>query len=97
MQARFVAVLTLVAAHATAIIAAPHLPPRLAAVVAGSIYLPLLLFDALGLPVFGHAESGGWPSPSVLGWGVLCVLWLGLWWMVGHGIARFFRSRARSS
>ena len=97
MHPRFIAVLTLVAAHAAAIVAASHLPDRLAAVVAGSIYLPLMPFDALGLPVFGRAESWGWASPSVLGWGVLVVVWVGLWWAVVSGLARIFRTRVQAS
>ena len=93
MHPRFIAVLTLVAAHAVAIVAASHLPDRLAAVVAGSIYLPLMPFDALGLPVLGSAESWGWASPSALGWGVLVVVWVGFWSAVVYGLARLFRSR----
>ena len=97
MRPRFIAVLTLVAAHCAAIFAAPHLPDRLAAGVAGTIYLPLMLFAALGLPVFGPAESWGWPSPTVLGWGLLLLVWVGLWWLVISGLARLLRSRVQSS
>ena len=97
MRPRFIAVLTLVAAHAAAVSAASHLPDRLAAVVAGSIYLPLTPFDALGLPVLGPAEPWGWPSPSVFGWGLLLLVWVGLWWAVISGLARLFRSRILSS
>jgi hypothetical protein len=93
MDPRLIAVLTLVAAHALAILMASHLPDRIAALVAGSIYLPLLPLNALGLPVFGRAVSGGWASPSVLGWGLLGVFWASLWWTVIFGLARVFRYR----
>ena len=79
MHPRIVVVLTLMAAHGAAIVAAPHLPDRLAAVVAGTVYLPLMPFDALGLAVFGAAASWGWASPSILGWCLLGVVWIGLW------------------
>ena len=97
MHPRFIAVLTLVAAHAAAILAASHLPDRLATVVAGSIYLPLMPFDALGLPVFGTAGSWGWASPSGLGWGVLVVVWVGLWWAVVEGLSCILRPRVHAS
>ena len=97
MHLRFIAVPTLVVAHAVAIFAASHLPDRLAAVVAGSIYLPLMPFQALGLPVFGAAESGGWASPSILGWGLLFVIWVGFWWAITAGFARILRFRVRLS
>ena len=96
MRPRFIAVLTLVTAHAAAMVAASHLPDRLAAVVAGSIYLPLMPFDALGFPVFGTAGSWGWASPSVLGWGVL-VVWVGLWWAVVEGLSCILRPRIHAS
>lgn len=87
MHLHFIAVPTLVVAHAVAIVAAPHLPDRLAAVVAGSIYLPLMPFQALGFPVFGTADSWGWASPSLLGWVLLLVVWVGFWWAVTAGFA----------
>lgn len=96
MHPRFIAVPTLVVAHAVAIVAASHLPDRLAAVVAGSIYLPLMPFQALGLPVFGSAESWGWASPSFLGWGLLLVVWVGFWWSITTAFARILGSRVRS-
>lgn len=97
MHLRFIAVLTLVVAHAGAIVAASHLPDRLAAVVAGSVYLPLMPFQALGLPVFGSAESWGWSPPSLLGWGLLLIVWVGVWWAITAAVARILRSRVQSS
>ena len=96
MRPRFNAVLTLVAAHAAAIVVASQLPDRLAEVVAGSISRPLRPFDALGIPVFGTAGSWGWASPSVLGWGVL-VVWVGLWWAVVEGLSCILRPRIHAS
>jgi hypothetical protein len=93
MDLRLIAVLMLVAAHALAILTASYLPDRIAALVAGAIYLPLLPLNALGLPVFGRAASGGWASPSVLGWSILVIVWASLWWAVVYGIARVFRNR----
>jgi hypothetical protein len=97
MHLRFIAVATLVAAHAVAIIGASHLPDRPAAVIAGSIYLPLMPFQVLGLPVFSAAESSAWASPSILGWTLLLVVWVGFWWAITAGFAHIFRSRGRSS
>ena len=97
MHLRFIAVLTLVVAHTVAIIAASHLPDRLAAVVAGSLYLPLMPFQALGLPVFGSAESWGWASPSFLGWGLLVVVWVGFWWSLTAGFARILAREQRGN
>ena len=46
---------------------------RIAAIVAGSIYLPLLPLEKLGLPV---VRSTGWffPPPTALGWFCVAVL-----------------------
>jgi hypothetical protein len=51
--------------------------------VSASLYLPLLPFAKLGLPVF--ERSAGWFSGfTVLGWFLLCLLWITVYW----GIAR---------
>lgn len=55
-------------------------PEVLAPAVGASVFAPLWVFHALGLPVYGRAESGGWSSPSVLGWVLVAVLWAAAWW-----------------
>lgn len=59
----------------------------LSALVAGSIYLPLWPFHALGVPVFAH--HGAWlPPPTWAGWLLLGLLW-GLGYQVlAHGLCR---------
>jgi hypothetical protein len=62
----------------------------LAPVVAGSIYLPLMPLESLGIPVFAPAESGGWPSPSLLGWETIVSLWSALWLVMATFLSRLF-------
>ena len=69
--------------HATAVLVAPE---RLAPALAGSVYLPLLPLKAVGIPVFATAESGGWASPSLLGWATVFLL---VWYLVGGSISTF--------
>jgi len=47
----------------------------LAPLIAGSVYLPLMPLQQMGVPVFGSGESGGWAAPSVLGWATVIVVW----------------------
>ena len=54
----------------------------------GSVYLPLMLLKAVGLPVYAGAESGGWASPSPLGWAAVAVVWGLVWWLVAGLLAR---------
>lgn len=63
-------------------------PEGLAPLIAGSLYLPLLPLQAIGLPVFATGESGGWPAPSVLGWALALLVWLALWWAMATLLAR---------
>ncbi|NOT67020.1 MAG: hypothetical protein HOP04_01610 [Methylophilaceae bacterium] len=48
---------------------------------AWSVYLPLMPLSALGLPVFTIGESGGWVSPSLLGWLTTALFWVIIWWV----------------
>jgi hypothetical protein len=57
-------------------------PEAIAPAVAGSVYLPLMALRAVGLPVFGKAESGGWAAPSLLGWILVAAFWAAVWWGV---------------
>jgi hypothetical protein len=68
----------------------------IAPAIAASIYLPLASLNNLGVPVFA-APSGGWPSPSGIGWLIAIVLWAGVWWAVACGAAALFKSRATDS
>ncbi|WP_334189085.1 hypothetical protein [Noviherbaspirillum sp.] len=57
----------------------------IAPAVAGSIYVPLAALNHFGMSVFVESESGGWPAPSVFGWGIVAATWAMLWW----GVASF--------
>ncbi|MCP3140347.1 hypothetical protein [Pyxidicoccus xibeiensis] len=72
-------------------------PEVLAPAVGGAIYAPLMLFQAVGLPVFGRAESGGWSHPSWLGWALVAVLWAAVWWGVAWLLSRLISSMSRAS
>ncbi|MFY0579472.1 hypothetical protein ACN28S_39105 [Cystobacter fuscus] len=63
-------------------------PEAIAPAVAGSIYLPLMALQAVGLPVFGQAQSGGWSGPSPLGWIVVATFWAAVWWGVVSLVSR---------
>jgi hypothetical protein len=67
----------------------------IAPVVGASVYLPLLLLKQIGLPVFAAGASGGWSSPSVLGWLILAIFWAIVWWAFASFIARYFLNRAK--
>jgi hypothetical protein len=69
---------------------------RLAAVVVGSIYLPLWPLGKLGLPVL--RPSGGFIAPpSYLGWVAVVVFWLVAYWFVAALIARLLARRNRAA
>lgn len=85
MPPRWLLFAVLVGSHASLAWASPE---ALAPLIAGSLYLPLLPLQALGLPVFAQAESGGWPAPSALGWTLVLLLWLALWWAMASLLAR---------
>jgi hypothetical protein len=87
---RSVAFLAPVIAHAGLIALGDRLPQALAPAIAVSVYLPLMPLQDLGLPVFGAAESGGWPGPSLLGWVLLGLLWLSVWWLLSAAVVRLF-------
>jgi hypothetical protein len=80
----------LLAVHASLLWGAPAL---LAPAVAGSVYLPLMLLQALGISLFAAAESGGWAAPSLLGWSLVGLLWLGIWWTLAGLLARLLQGR----
>lgn len=57
-------------------------PSPLAPFIAGSVYLPLMPLQQMGVPVFGSGESGGWAAPSILGWAAVVAMWAVTWWAV---------------
>ena len=64
------------------------LPDKIAAAVAGTIYVPLWLFNAIGLPVFQASPSGGWAAPSMLGWVLFTAVWALVWWKLVAAVAK---------
>ena len=91
---RWFAFLGVIGAHAALVWLGDRLPESLAPAVAGMVYLPLWPLQALGLPVFERAASGGWPGPSLLGWMLVATIWGVLWWLA---IAIVSRLRARAA
>lgn len=83
----FIALATI---HAAAVLVAPE---ALAPALAGTVYLPLLPLKTLGMPVIGAAESGGWSSPSLLGWAAVILLWSSIWWAAAVLLARLLAGR----
>ena len=73
--------------HVSAVFAVNHGASLMAPAVAATIYGPLAVFKFFGIPVFSAAESGGWSSPSWLGWLLVCGLWLGIWYGVAYLLA----------
>jgi len=80
----------LVASHAAVTLAAPD---ALAPALAGAVYLPLMVLHAAGVPVFVAAASGGWSAPSLLGWVIVGLLWLAVWWGVASVVSRLLLRR----
>lgn len=85
---RMLAFLIFVSTHVGLLAFGHLLPDSLAPPVVGTVYLPLWPLHAVGLPVFGRAESGGWSSPNMLGWLFVAGIWGVLWWMLASTIAR---------
>ncbi len=85
---RVLAALAITFAHGAIIGIAGRLPDPIAAFLAGTVYGPLWPATLLGLPVFGSAESGGWPGPSLLGWVLLAIFWFAAWLLVLSALQR---------
>lgn len=79
----------LVLLHGAGIVFAPD---PLAPLIAGSIYLPLMPLNEIGVPVFSAAESGGWSALSGLGWATVIIVWGITWWAVA-GLASWLWNR----
>ena len=61
---------------------------------AGSIYLPLWLFNSLGLPVLAPQHGGHWANPSLLGWLLIGIFWVPIWWGVAWLALQTMRKRS---
>ena len=88
MHPRWPIFAALIGIHAAAVFFSPE---TLAPAVAGSVYLPLMPLKVAGVPVFAVAESGGWPSPSLLGWVLVLLLWFAIWLVVASFLSRLFK------
>ena len=84
MPLRWLLFLALAGGHAGALLVAP---PAVAPALAGSVYLPAMALQAVGIPAFGAAASGGWSSLSAAGWVLVLMLWAGVWWGVALGLS----------
>jgi len=58
-------------------------------IVSTTLFLPLLLFKSIGLPVFGHNEGFGLAPFTILGWGLLCLFWATVYWGIATLANRF--------
>ncbi|WP_146210177.1 hypothetical protein [Vitiosangium sp. GDMCC 1.1324] len=70
------------------LLATVFIPDAIAPAVGGSIYAPLMVLRALGLPVFARGKSGGWAAPSLLGWIAVAAIWAAVWWGVASLVSR---------
>ena len=68
---------------------------RVAAIVAGTIYLPLWPLDRMGVPVFG---ATGWMFPALTGvcWASVVAIWLVAYWYLAALLARLAPARGRA-
>jgi hypothetical protein len=82
------AFLVLICIHGALVTSVDALPEAVAPAIAGTVYLPLWLLQAIGLPVFGRAASAGWAGPSLLGWVLAAVIWAALWWLFVAALAK---------
>ena len=78
----------------THLMASHFTPEFLAPVIAGTIYIPLMPFRIVGIPVYGSAESGGWASPSLLGWAIVFTFWTVVWWVFASVVLHLYYKRA---
>ncbi|HEY8608970.1 MAG TPA: hypothetical protein VIM12_17790 [Noviherbaspirillum sp.] len=79
MRLHWLIFLVLSGSHAVLLLDAPY---ALAPAVAATVYGPLALLHAFGVPVLAPAPSGGWPGLSLLGWALVIALWTAVWWTV---------------
>ena len=77
--------------HLALVAFAGALPDKIAAAVAGTVYVPLWLFKTIGLPVFKAGASWGWAAPSMLGWLLFTAVWALVWWGLVAAVAKLRR------
>lgn len=68
---------------------------QLAAIVAGSIYLPLWPFSRLGVPVL-RSTAWNFPPPTPMGWLIVTAFWLVVYWYMAALIAWLLARRRRA-
>lgn len=56
-----------------------------------TIYIPMIVFDWIGLPVFQSSGGWGWSSPSGFGIVMAIIFWLGVWLCIGYLVERVAR------
>ena len=62
-----------------------------------SIYVPLMPFAYIGLPVFENSSGWGWASPSFLGYAFVTIFWLGIWLFIGYLIELISKQKTNVS
>jgi hypothetical protein len=67
---------------------------RLGAVFVGSIYGPLSAIEHLGLPVF-YFKGFYIPELTLLGWIIICLFWLAIYWLVADVLVRVVGKQRR--
>jgi hypothetical protein len=68
----------------------------LAAIVVGSIYLPLWPLGKLGIPV---VQQTGWffPPPTLVGWVAIVICWSLVYWCIAVVVAWLLAMRNRAA
>src|SRR5258706_8212252 len=96
MKPRVAITITLVLIHiAFGVLALPLLhSDRLGTIFVGSIYGPLSAIENLGLPVF-YFKGFYIPELTVLGWIIICLFWLAVYWLVAEVLVRVAGKRRR--
>jgi hypothetical protein len=53
---------------------------------------PFSLWRRLGVPVGRHTDFYGWPSPNALGWSLVVITDLAVWYVVASALAAVLRA-----
>jgi hypothetical protein len=92
MRSRTVAFFALTFLHFGCFLAATYGVGVLQPIVTTSIFGPLRLMSAVGLPVFASVPSGGWATPTLIGWALIVGMWLTIWYGVASAFDFFFQT-----